>query len=138
MLRAPTVFVIGAGAGVDIDMPLGDKLSSEVAEKLDLRGQSDEKLGNRDVEVALKRYVKNRHGNLSLYNEYRAAGTTIKKGVHYAGSIDNFVNSHKDNDKLTVCAKLGILHTIIERERGCALFKESPLRPFCGDEKVRK
>ena len=34
LLRRPTLFVIGAGAGYDIGMPLGDKLRQDIAFKL--------------------------------------------------------------------------------------------------------
>jgi hypothetical protein len=34
MFKVPTFFVIGAGAGFDVGMPLGDKLSRIVGEKL--------------------------------------------------------------------------------------------------------
>jgi hypothetical protein len=34
MIRQKTLFVIGAGAGFDVDMPLGSKLSEEIAQRL--------------------------------------------------------------------------------------------------------
>ena len=37
MIKRPTVFVIGAGAGVDLGMPVGEKLSAIIAQKLDIR-----------------------------------------------------------------------------------------------------
>jgi hypothetical protein len=138
MLKRPTVFVIGAGAGVDVAMPVGETLSTEIGDKLDLRYEHgyERTSGHPEVETALKRYVKAREGN---YNEWRAAGTTIKKGVHYARSIDNFVNGHRDNEKLAVCAKLGILHTILVYEKHSALFRENRVPSAFRDEaQVRK
>jgi hypothetical protein len=37
MFSVTTVFIIGAGAGADIDMPLGSALSLEIAQKLNIR-----------------------------------------------------------------------------------------------------
>jgi hypothetical protein len=37
VIRHKTLFVIGAGAGHDIDMPLGSKLSDEIGCKLDIK-----------------------------------------------------------------------------------------------------
>jgi hypothetical protein len=37
MLRQPTVIVVGARAGVDIDMPVGSVLSGTIASKLNIR-----------------------------------------------------------------------------------------------------
>src|SRR6476661_8973738 len=111
MLKEPTVFVIGAGAGWDIDMPLGSTLSSQIASKLDIRYDVYTKIsGDDEIAEALKRYVKTHNGG--DFNDWRAAGVSIKDGVQYTRSIDNFVNSHSNNEKLAVCAKLGILHTI--------------------------
>src|SRR4051812_43014657 len=109
MLRRPTVLILGAGAGVDIEMLVGEKLSAEIGEKLNIR--FDHKLisGHPDVVESL-RHVANEAG--VGFNEYRKAAALIKQGVHYSRSIDSFINSHKHNDKLAICAKLGIIHTI--------------------------
>jgi len=37
MLNKQTVFVIGAGAGFDVDMPVGNKLATEIAEETNFR-----------------------------------------------------------------------------------------------------
>jgi hypothetical protein len=36
MFAVPTVFIIGAGAGKEIGMPVGSELSLEIARKLDI------------------------------------------------------------------------------------------------------
>jgi hypothetical protein len=37
MLPRKTLFIVGAGAGAELDMPLGDALSAEIAQKADIR-----------------------------------------------------------------------------------------------------
>lgn len=37
MLPRKTLFVVGAGAGAELDMPLGDALSAEIVRKTDIR-----------------------------------------------------------------------------------------------------
>jgi hypothetical protein len=141
MLKRPTVFVIGAGAGVDIGMPVGATLSADIGEKLDLRyGETDEGhgriSGHPGIEAALRRYAQAANVN---YNDFRSAGTMIKTGAPYAGSIDNFMNSHRDNERLAVCAKLGIVHTILDYERNSALYREKSVpNSFRDDDRVKK
>jgi hypothetical protein len=117
MLRRPTVLILGAGAGVDLDMLVGEKLSAEIADKLDIRFDDRDRLksGPPEVTESLRRFARGREIN---FNEFRQAAVLIKQGVHYSGSIDSFINSHKHNEKLAVCAKLGIIHTIFAYEKG--------------------
>ena len=134
MLKAPTVFVLGAGAGVDIEMLVGETLSTQIGDKLDIRFETGHlKYGNPDVVESLRHYTNERKEN---FNEYRQAGVLIKKGVHYSRSIDSFINSHKHNEKLAVCAKLGIVHTIFEYERRSAVYRP-PNKSFKNEDKVR-
>jgi hypothetical protein len=139
MLEAPTVFVIGAGAGFDIGMPLGGTLSSEIAGKLDIwyADGFSRTSGNAEIDDALKRFAKLHHDQPNAANEYRAAGRTIKAGVQFSRSIDSYVNSHSHDQKIAVCAKLGILHTIIHYERGSALKRGTRESGF-GDDRVQK
>jgi hypothetical protein len=94
MLRRPTVLILGAGAGVDLDMLVGEKLSAEIADKLDIRFDDRDRLksGHPEVTESLRRFARGREIN---FNEFRQAAVLIKQGVHYSGSIDSFINSHK-------------------------------------------
>jgi hypothetical protein len=122
MLRSQTLFVLGAGAGFDLGMPIGETLSNEVAARLNIQheqGTGTLKSGDSAIAVALKRITAPRRED---YNQWRATGCTISQGIHYSGSIDSYINTHKDNEKVRICAKLGIVRTILEYEKASALF----------------
>ena len=138
MFPVPTVFVIGAGASKEIGMPLGSELSKEVAPKLDIKHRNfgaELTKGDEVISAALRRISKARGEN---YNDWRAAGTTIAKGVGYTKSIDAYLNAHKDNEKIQISGKLAIAHTILDREKLCALYFNPQSNEFADRPKVER
>ena len=124
MFSIPTVFIIGAGAGKEVGMPVGSELSAEIAKKLDIKhkdGGRELMSGDYEISVALRRITKAKGEN---YNDWRAAGTMVAAGIRYTRSIDAYLNSHKDNEKIKVCGKLAIAQTILAYERSCALYDD--------------
>jgi hypothetical protein len=78
MLRQPTVIVVGAGAGVDIDMPVGSVLSGTIASKLNIRFDAGQRVSGDDIIAdALRRVAKERGDN---FNEWRAAACAVASG----------------------------------------------------------
>jgi hypothetical protein len=59
------------------------------------------------------------------YNEWRAAGCMVAEGIGYTRSIDAYLSAHKDNEKIKICGKLAIAHTILAHERSCALYVDT-------------
>lgn len=123
MLPVPTVFVLGAGAGVDIDMPVGSTLSDKIAEKLSIvfdEWGSKQTHGDRAIAEVLREYA----GSLNLpsWNDWRLAGCGVASGINYTRSIDAYINMHKDNEKIKLCAKLAIVRSILEYEHHSAAF----------------
>jgi hypothetical protein len=124
MFSVPTVFVIGAGAGVEIEMPVGSELSREVGEKLNITHKdhgSELKSGDAYIAAAMHRIAKAKGEN---YNDWRAAGCSVASGIEYTRSIDAYLNTHKDNDKVKVCGKLAITQAILAHERQSAVYVE--------------
>jgi hypothetical protein len=120
MLRVPTVFVIGAGAGVDVGMPLGDQLSRIIGEKLRIEFRE----GNRQTggdELIMEAIRKHAAANQQNPNLYRQAAFSVAGGIAYSRSIDSYLHAHKDNKPLQVCGKLAIAQTILEHEKRSAL-----------------
>jgi hypothetical protein len=136
MLQDPTVFIIGAGAGADVGMPVGDTLSAEIASKVDIRYEDGTRLvsGDDDIIDILRAMARERKEDFNLW---RVAGCTIKNGIHYTRSIDSYIHAHKDNEKIKVCAKLAIVQTILEYERKSALFVEGGKTNFQRPAQVR-
>ena len=90
MIRHKTLFVIGAGAGFDVDMPLGSKLSEVIAEKLNIKFSDYNTQASRDKDIveALRLRAKAEDRNV---NEYRQAGVNVSQGIGYARSIDSYL-----------------------------------------------
>ena len=85
----------------------------------------------------LRRIAKSRGENA---NKLRAAGCLIKEGVSHSRSIDSFLNTHKDNENLKLCAKLALVRGILEHEKGSALYVDELKLPrqFNRDLQVKK
>jgi hypothetical protein len=129
MIRTKTVFVIGAGAGFDIGMPLGDALSTLIASKLNIKfalGGTKQESGDEEIMQALKVIASAQKEDP---NDYRAAGCNVASGIGFTKSIDSYLNAHSGNEKVKVCAKLAIAQTILEHERSSALHLPSHVRP---------
>jgi hypothetical protein len=120
MLKVPTVFVIGAGAGVDVGMPLGDQLSHIIGEKLRIKFEEGNRQtsGNKLIMEALRRHASANQQDANLYHR---AAFGVAGGIAYSRSIDSYLHAHKDNKPLQVCGKLAIAQTILEHEKGSAL-----------------
>jgi hypothetical protein len=120
MLKVPTVFVIGAGAGVDVGMPLGDQLSHIIGEKLQIKFEEGNRQtgGDKLIMEAIRKHAADNQQNANLY---RQAAFSVAGGIAYSRSIDSYLHAHKDNKPLQVCGKLAIAQTILEHE------KRSPL-----------
>src|SRR4051794_16871435 len=81
MFDRKTVFIIGAGAGVEIDMPVGSQLSRTIADKTYIRHKDfgpELLTGDYAVSNALKRITKARGLN---YNDWRAEACAIRDGI---------------------------------------------------------
>ncbi|MEM8489616.1 MAG: hypothetical protein AAF756_02235 [Pseudomonadota bacterium] len=112
-----TVFVIGAGASVDVGLPTGDQLKDEIASIFENVGRgyaSRDPLG--PMELVLDRLVQ-----LEKLNDKRPlvqAAKQIAATLPGALSIDNLMHSRSDDPLLVQWGKIGITWVILNRERG--------------------
>jgi hypothetical protein len=120
MLRVPTILVIGAGAGVDVGMPLGDRLSEIIGQKLRITFEEGGRQTGGDS-LIMEAMRKHAAANKQNANLYRRAAFDVAGGIAYSRSIDSYLHAHKDNQRLQVCGKLAIAQTILEHEKGSAL-----------------
>jgi hypothetical protein len=49
-------------------------------------------------------------------NDLTAAGRRTAKGIHFTGSIDNYLHTHQHDKLAKLCGKLGIVQTIVRYE----------------------
>jgi SIR2-like domain len=119
MFRVSTVFVIGAGAGVDVSMPLGDQLSRMIGEKLRITSEGGQQTGGDSLIMeAIRKHAATNKKDAKLYCR---VAFSVAGGIAYSRSIDSYLHAHKDNKPLQVCGKLAIARTILEHEKDSAL-----------------
>jgi hypothetical protein len=137
MFSVPTVFIIGAGAGKEIDMPVGSELSAEIAKRLHIKHKESLEIDSGDAKLAasLNWIAKSKNEN---YNDCRTAGLAVAQGIGYTRSIDAYLNAHRDDEKIKVCGKLAIAQTIADYERKCALYIEGASGEFTSRSKVEE
>lgn len=121
MFHRRTVIIVGAGAGADIGMPTGNQLSRTIAEKLNIKIEMDGTVLQGDPLIVreFRRFAKDRMENIE---EWIGTGARISSGIEYTRSIDAYINAHKENQKVGICAKLGIVQSILQAERNSAVF----------------
>jgi hypothetical protein len=107
MFKQRTLFILGAGASKEVNIPLGTELARQISELLHIRA------GNRVGETLLKQ----------LYdrfpvrdNAYNRAAVAIHKGVRLANSIDDFLDRHSTNNELQLVGKAAIARAILYAE----------------------
>lgn len=123
MFESKTLFVVGAGASAEIDLPVGSALLETIAKKLKIQFKLGVELVSGDPKVidTIDEYARRRGESRDLY--YQRA-RMIDEAVPVAPSIDNFLDAHKKDGYLQFCGKLGIVTSILEAERKSKLFAD--------------
>ena len=126
------VFVIGAGASKEANLPTGDILKIKIAELLDIRGNPNRDLTGDPVIIdALKDFSMS--GKTSDFDKgyktgvpeiapYIEAAKEICDGLPYSISIDDLLYKHGNNEKLLLCGKLAIARAILQAESSSLLY----------------
>ena len=121
-----TVYVIGAGASCEIDMPVGNELKDLIAKTLLMKfGKYDIEGGNHDLYRALKLHTKDEKTEL---NEYLVECRHISDNMPLAISIDNFLDTEKENKRLSVCGKIAIVDSILKAEKKSIVYVDPSKR----------
>lgn len=119
-----TVFVIGAGASAEANLPTGFELKQKISNLLDIhwdfgRQQSGDFIIC-DALFEYERKLENSNGDITPF---------INEALHIrdalpplAISIDNFIDAHRDNPKIALCGKLAIARAILNAEKNSSLF----------------
>jgi hypothetical protein len=109
-----TVFVLGAGASREANLPVGDELKVNIATLLDLDVQfgSDVKSGDLAIFEAIRSTAVGKN-----YGHLIVAARAISDAMPLAPSIDNFLDSHRDDPNITLAGKLGIVRAILMAEK---------------------
>jgi hypothetical protein len=126
MFKSQTVFVVGAGASFEVDIPLGSGLASQIGTMCDVRYEGfNQPVGNGDG--ALFREISHnfRHSDMGLYQQ---AAWIIRDGIILARSIDDFLSIHEQNLHVKEYGKAAIVKAVMKAERASKLFVDRRTR----------
>lgn len=120
MLKSKTVFVVGAGAGVEYNLPVGSELANKISEKLDIQFE----MGHR--QVSGDRDIANQLLNAfpGDFNAHQRAAWRIRDGIHLTNSIDDFLDINQEDQHINMCGKVSIIKSILESEKNSRLYVE--------------
>jgi hypothetical protein len=119
MFNRRTVFIIGAGASAEAKMPIGSELALTISKKLDIRF---DEFGRRPVGGGDFHLFENlRRSHAEDARDVQQTCWRIRDGIHLANSIDDFLDLHRDNRRLTLVGKAAVAKCILDAEKGSNL-----------------
>ena len=121
------MYVIGAGVSKELNLPTGEELIKNIADRLDYEFDSYGRLkgGDDDIYQALRIHASD---NAEL-EKYIIAAEKIKNGVILTKSIDTYIHNHRGDSHIAKCGKLAITCAILDEERNSTLYKAINSRP---------
>ncbi|MEY4728909.1 MAG: hypothetical protein RL020_67 [Pseudomonadota bacterium] len=122
--KPKTVYIIGAGASDEVNLPVGDKLKSHIANVLDFRAIKGVSTQNGDevIRDAFRIMAAQQTPPTADYNPLLRTSRRIRDAMPQTISIDNFIDAHSEDKEVEICAKLAIVRTILEAEAKSTLF----------------
>jgi len=121
-----TVFIIGAGASKEAKLPTGAELKSTISNLLNMKFDFGRlKSGDHKIVAALRLHVSQSDNNRGDINPHLHEAWHIKDALPQAMSIDAFIDSQRNNEKIALCGKLGIVRSILEAEKNSLLYYEN-------------
>ncbi len=115
-----TVFIIGAGASKEVGLPIGKELLVEISQLLSYVNEG----GDRLLWDALQMHPRRPDNPGEDINAYVPAIKSIRRAIHLESSIDNFIYTHRENEKIALCGKLAIARAILRAEAKSYLWFE--------------
>ena len=117
MFSHPTVFVVGAGASAEYEIAVGDTLKFKIADLLDFYFEGHQLTrGDYQISEWLKRYNQSTGGRYQMSQEHFRSARLISQAMPHALSIDNFIDAHRGDENVAICAKLAIVKAILLEE----------------------
>ena len=117
------VFVIGAGASREVNLPVGQELKSQISSLLNINGAYGSgatlKTGDRLINSALSAHANN---DIKIHEQLRVEARHTAQSMPLEYSIDSFIESERENEAVKLCGKLGIVKAILDAERGSLLY----------------
>lgn len=132
MFESKTVFVVGAGASKEADLPIGNELTSEIARLLNIFVDSDSSAKSGDDQILWRiRQLVNEQPDAWINNRLIASGREVAAAMTLAPSIDTFLQTHRNNREYVLLGKMGIAKAIILAEKRSKLARtQNRSEPF--------
>lgn len=123
MFKSKAVIVVGAGASAEVGLPVGAKLKSDIADRLNIKFPDGYRQvgGDKNIYQAYELLSRTSSGAGDA-NRYRAVGVKISDSLPLAISIDNYLEAHAGNEDVELCSKLAIVQSILHAERRSSLY----------------
>lgn len=120
-----TVYIIGAGASKEANLPTGIELKEKIMDLLNIkfdRFGGDVEEGDYVIAQAMKilssKPIQPTSSIQALFN----ASHQIKNSLPQAISIDNLIHMRKDDKNIEICGKMAIVRAILTAEKKSTLF----------------
>src|SRR6185503_8740149 len=118
------VLVVGAGASKEVNLPVGEELKQAIASTLGFRVENHVSVVGGDQRIVdvfnqLAQQPGNRQGDI---NPYLEAAALIRNAMPQAQSIDNCLDSHREDPHIRQCGKLAIVSCILRAEAASSLW----------------
>lgn len=122
MFRARTLLIIGAGASVEVGLPMGPGLLKNIVAMATMKFDFSRQIaGDHVIFEALKIHL-NGAGRRDELNAYTRAGWRLAESATQALSIDNVIDA-LENREVELVGKLGIVRAIWAAEASSRFFR---------------
>lgn len=119
MFKKKTVFIVGAGASAELDLPVGNALAKRISAKMDIRFEHGfQPIGDGDLEL-FDQITSQRQ---KYANEFQESAWLVRDGILLSRSIDDFLDLHRNDPRVALYGKAAIVQCILEAERGSKLY----------------
>ena len=108
-----TVFVIGAGASKEVNLPIGSELKKSIRDILTFTGENIRGEPGTGDQIIVNAFRQARSRDCQSLFE---ASAEICRAMPQSLSIDHFLYARSDNESITFCGKLAIVRTILQAE----------------------
>jgi hypothetical protein len=123
MFKRRTLFVLGAGASHEANLPVGMALAQQISKKMDVRFQHFfQPVGTGDFAL-FDEFRRLDPGRATAYQE---AAWLIRDGIRLTSSIDDFLDQHQGNEEVQLYGKAATVKSILEAEQNSLLY----FKPF--------
>jgi len=124
MPNKKTLYIVGAGASSEANLPTGDQVKKIIANFLDIKFEDgfSRSSGDRYITDALRIYVRQAGVHREDINPHLHAAWRIRDAMPQAISIDNFIDTHNDDKNIELCGKLAIVRSILDAEGNSLLY----------------